>query len=415
MIWWMKTGRYPSTEIGPEMPARATHANSAAPPLASEPSFLPFTRPTIDDATIAGVAEVLRSGWITSGPQVKAFEARLSDHFGGRPVRAFNSGTCTMEIALRIAGVGAGDEVITTPLTWVATSNVVLEVGARPRFVDIDPVTRNIDLARVEAAITPASRAIIPVDLAGLPVDRDRLYALAQQHRLRVIEDAAQAFGSSWKGRPIGAFGDFVSFSFHANKNITTIEGGCLVLNDEREARLAEQYRLQGVVRSGVDGMEVELAGGKFNLSDVAARVGLGQLPHLADFTARRRELARAYFGEFSALAAGEIGLQLPVADFTQSNWHMFQVILPEERLTLTRAEVMTALQSAGIGTGVHYPAVHLFNLYRRMGWKDGDFPHAEYAGRNILTLPLFPTMTLEDVQRVARNLMEILQAHSRP
>ncbi|MEO8196207.1 MAG: DegT/DnrJ/EryC1/StrS aminotransferase family protein [Thermoanaerobaculia bacterium] len=397
------------------MPARATHANSAAPPLASEPSFLPFTRPTIDDATIAGVAEVLRSGWITSGPQVKAFEARLSDHFGGRPVRAFNSGTCTMEIALRIAGVGAGDEVITTPLTWVATSNVVLEVGARPRFVDIDPVTRNIDLARVEAAITPASRAIIPVDLAGLPVDRDRLYALAQQHRLRVIEDAAQAFGSSWKGRPIGAFGDFVSFSFHANKNITTIEGGCLVLNDEREARLAEQYRLQGVVRSGVDGMEVELAGGKFNLSDVAARVGLGQLPHLADFTARRRELARAYFGEFSALAAGEIGLQLPVADFTQSNWHMFQVILPEERLTLTRAEVMTALQSAGIGTGVHYPAVHLFNLYRRMGWKDGDFPHAEYAGRNILTLPLFPTMTLEDVQRVARNLMEILQAHSRP
>src|SRR6267142_2206286 len=184
--------------------------------------FLPFTRPTIDDETIAGVVEVLRSGWITSGPQVKAFEAKLSDYCGGRPVRAFNSGTCTMEIALRIAGIGPGHEVITTPLTWVATSNIVLDVGAKPVFVDIDPATRNLDLARVEAAITPATRAIIPVDLSGLPVDRDRLHAIAKKHNLRVIEDAAQSFGSTWQGKRIGAFGDFVSFSFHANKNITT-------------------------------------------------------------------------------------------------------------------------------------------------------------------------------------------------
>ena len=154
-----------------------------------------------------------------------------------------------MEIALRIAGIGPGDEVITTPLSWVATSNVILEVGATPVFVDIDPVTRNLDLALVEAAITSATRAISPVDLAGLPVDRDRLYAIAKKHNLRVVEDAAQSFGSMWKGRRIGAFGDFVSFSFHPNKNITTIEGGCLVLNDEREAGLAEQYRLQGVIR----------------------------------------------------------------------------------------------------------------------------------------------------------------------
>src|SRR5690348_1186658 len=146
-------------------------------------SFLPFTRPSIDEETIAGVAEVLRSGWITSGPQVLAFEAALSQFFGGRPVRAFNSGTCTMEIALKIAGIGAGHEVITTPLSWVATSNVILEVGARPVFVDIDPLTRNIDLSRIEAAITPATRAIIPVDLAGLPVDRDRLYAIRSEER----------------------------------------------------------------------------------------------------------------------------------------------------------------------------------------------------------------------------------------
>jgi dTDP-4-amino-4,6-dideoxygalactose transaminase len=381
-------------------------------PSQSAAPFLPFTRPTIDDETIAGVAEVLRSGWITSGPQVKAFEAKLSEYVGGRPVRVFNSGTCTMEIALRIAGVGPGHEVITTPLTWVATSNVALEVGARPVFVDIDPVTRNIDLNRIEAAITPATRAIIPVDLSGLPVDRDRLYAIAHRHKLRVVEDAAQAFGSTWKGKRIGAFGDFVSFSFHANKNITSVEGGCLVLNDEREAKLAEQYRLQGVVRSGHDGMEVELVGGKYNLTDVAARVGLGQLPHLAAFNAQRRELARAYFELFAASSAPAFGLRLPVADFEHSNWHMFQVILPEERLTVKRADVMAKMSAAGIGTGVHYPAIHLFALYRRLGWKDGDYPHAEYAGRNILTLPLFPAMTRADVARVVDTLAAILQAH---
>ena len=381
---------------------------------AAPKDFLPFTRPTIDDETIAGVAEVLRSGWITSGPHVKAFEARLSEYVGGRPVRALNSGTATLEIALRIAGVGPGHEVITTPLTWVATSNVVLEVGARPVFVDIDPVTRNIDLDRVEAAITPATRAIIPVDLSGLPVDRDRLYALAKKHQLRVVEDAAQSFGSEWRGQRIGAVGDLVSFSFHANKNITTTEGGCLVLNDEREAKLAEQYRLQGVVRSGYDGMEVEVVGGKFNLTDVAARGGLGQLPHLAEFTARRRELARDYFAAFAASSATALGLRLPIADFTQSNWHMFQVVLPGERLSIKRAEVMALLHAAGIGTGVHYPAIHLFALYRRLGWKAGDYPHAEYAGRNILTLPLFPAMTSADVTRVVTGLVGILEAHQK-
>ncbi len=392
-------------------PALSPSNGSPAIPTKSALPYLPLTRPTIDDETIAGVAEVLRSGWITSGPNVKAFEAKLSEYCDGRPVRAFNSGTCTMEIALRIAGIGPGHEVITTPLSWVATSNVVLAVGAKPVFVDIDPVTRNIDLNQAEAAITPATRAIIPVDLSGLPVDRDFLHALAAKFKLRVVEDAAQSFGSTWKGRRIGAFGDFVSFSFHANKNITTIEGGALVLNDEREAKLAEQYRLQGVVRSGHDGMEVELAGGKYNLTDVAARVGLGQLPHLEAFTAKRRELARAYFQQLDAPAIRALGLGLPVADFTHSNWHMFQVMLPEERLALKRADVMAKLQEAGIGTGVHYPAIHRFALYRRLGWGEGDFPHAEYAGRNILTLPLFPAMTAADVARVVEELTAVLVA----
>ena len=391
-------------------------ASTTAPAALAPPAlpYLPLTRPTIDEETIAGVCEVLRSGWITSGPNVKALEGKLSEYFGGRPVRVFNSGTCTMEIALRIAGVGAGHEVITTPLSWVATSNVILEVGAKPVFVDIDPVTRNLDLDRVEAAITPATRAIIPVDLAGLPVDRDRLYAIAKKHNLRVVEDAAQSMGTTWQGQRIGGFGDFVSFSFHPNKNITTIEGGCLVMNTEAEAKLAEQYRLQGVVRSGFDGMEVEVVGGKFNLTDVAARVGLGQLPRLEEFNAKRRELARAYFDEFAAPGAAATGLGLPVADFKQSNWHMFQVMLPAARLTLTRAEVMAKLHAAGVGSGVHYPPIHLFAIYRRLGWKEGDCPRAEAVGRSILTLPLFPTMARSDVTRVVNALVKILADHKK-
>jgi len=379
----------------------------SAPP----PDYLPMTRPSIDEATIQGVCDVLRSGWITSGPQVKAFEAALSQYFGGRPVRAFNSGTGTLEIALRIAGVGPGHEVITTPLSWVATSNVIMAVGATPRFVDIDPLTRNIDLNRIEGAITPATRALLPVDLAGLPVDREQLYAIAHRHGLRVVEDAAQSMGSRHQGRAIGSIGDLSSFSFHPNKNITTIEGGCLVVNDEREARLAEQYRLQGVVRSGFDGMEVEIAGGKFNLTDVAARVGLGQLPYLAQFNARRAELARLYFEHFSAGGAADLGLQLPLADFVNSNWHMFQVVLPQTQLNISRAQVMEQLHAMGIGTGVHYPAIHLFALYRRRGFNPGDFPIAEFVGRNMLTLPLFPAMRDSDVPRVVEALLRVLNA----
>ena len=374
------------------------------------PAFLPFARPVIDEETIAGVAEVLRSGWITSGPQVRQFEAELAALCGGRPVRALNSGTAALELGLRLAGVGPGDEVITTPLSWVATANVVLTVGARPVFVDVDPVTRNIDLDRLEAAVTPRTRAIIPVYLAGLPVDLDRLYAIAAAHRLRVIEDAAQAFGSSWRGTRIGARGDLIAFSFHANKNLTTAEGGCLVVPDEETARRAEKLRLQGVERSGEDGMEVEALGFKWNLTDVAARIGLGQLRRIDGLTAQRRALARHYFARFDRSA----GCELPVADFDQSNWHMFQVVLPLERMSMTRGEFMAAMRAAGIGTGVHYPAMHLFALYRGLGWRQGDFPHAERIGAGIVTLPLHPAMNEGDVDRVCAAAARILRGGMR-
>lgn len=360
--------------------------------------FLPFTKPSIDEETIQAVADVMRSGWLTSGPKVKELEAQLSSYFGGRPVRTFNSGTCTMEIALRIAGIGAGDEVITTPNSWVATANVIIEVGATPVFVDIDPLTHNIDLNKVEAAITSRTKAMIPVHMCGLPCDMDKLYDLAKKYNLRIVEDAAQAIGSTWKGQRIGSFGDFASFSFQVNKNIMTAEGGCLVLNNEAEAKLAEKYRLQGVSRSGLDGIDVDVLGGKYNMTDISAAIGLGQLKQLAKFNAQRLDLAKYYFNHFGDDFEKETGAQLPVADFIQSNWHMFHVVLPEN---IHREQFMQAMLDLGIGLGYHYRAIHLFTLYRQRGFTDGMFPIAEWIGKQIVTLPLFPAMTENDVIRV--------------
>jgi len=384
--------------------------------MSNSPVFIPFTRPSFNQETIDAVSEVLRSGWVTSGPKLAEFESTLSEYFGGRPVRCFANGTATMKIALQVAGIGNGDEVITTPISWVATSNVVLSVGAKPVFVDIDPVTRNIDLNKVSAAITPKTRAIMPVYLAGLPVDMDQLYALAKQHNLRVIEDAAQAFGSQWKGKKIGSFGDLVSFSFQANKNLTTIEGGCLVLNNADEAKLAEKFRLQGLTRQGMDGMDVDVLGGKDNLTDVNAAIGLEQLKQLPAYQARRSALARQYFDvirtELKAAALEDLKLELPVENFTESNWHMFQVVLPLEQLNTDRAQVMTELKDLGIGTGVHYPAITGFTLYKNQGYKTSDTPVAARIGKSILTLPLFPAMADEDIGRIARGLVGILHKY---
>jgi dTDP-4-amino-4,6-dideoxygalactose transaminase len=377
--------------------------------MTAELPFLPFSRPTIDEDTITAVGEVLRSGWITTGPKNQAFEALLSEYFGGRPVRTFNSGTCTMEIALRIAGVGAGDEVITTPISWPATANVIIEVGATPVFADIDPVTRNMDLDKLEAAITPRTKAIIPVYLSGLPMDMDRLYAIANKHKLRVVEDAAQAIGSQWNGKRIGSFGDFASFSFQANKNITTGEGGCLVLNNLEEAKLAEKYRLQGVTRNGVDGIDVDVLGGKYNMSDIMATIGLGQMKNLEKLTAHRAALARHYFDCFGPDFEAQTGAQLPIQAFGTSNWHLFQIILPDNGPG-TRADFMTRMQKEhNVGTGYHYAPIHLFTLYRERGFKEGMFPVAEKIGRLTVTLPMFNAMTIADVERAVAAVKSVL------
>ena len=368
--------------------------------------MLPFTRPTIDEETIQSVVEVLRSGWLATGPKVAELERVLSEYFGGRPVRTQTSATAGMEMALRACGIGAGDEVITPALSFVATANVIARVGARPVFVDVGLDSRNIDLGQVEAAITPRTRAIMPVHFAGLPVDMDRLYEIADQRNLRVIEDAAHAIGTAWRGRRIGSFGDLVCFSFHPNKNMTTIEGGAISGGSPDELKAIELERWHGQVKSGVDGFDTLIAGGKSNLSDVAAAVGLGQFRRLEEFNTKRRQLVARYF----ELWKDNPPVRLPERGDEGHSWHVFTPLLPLDEVRITRPQFMEAMKAEGINVGVHYPAIHLFTAYRAMGYREGQFPNAERIGRQTVTLPLFPAMQLEDVDRVVASVNKVLR-----
>lgn len=385
--------------------AGARSAISRPKATASQPAFLPFARPAIDEETITAVSQVLRSGWITTGPQVEAFEAALSRYLGGRAVRAFTSATGALEVALQACGIGHGDEVIVPAMTFAATANVVLRVGARPVFADVDLATRNIDLGRAEKAITPLTRAIMPVHFAGLPVDMDALYTLAQRRGLRVIEDAAHAVGSSHRGRRIGSFGDFVAFSFHPNKNLTTIEGGALSIREPAEAKRVERLRFHGIELDDNGDMDVLEAGGKYNLTDVAACVGLGQLCRLEQFNQRRRSLAARYFERLKTDPA----MLLPARGDQGHSWHMFAPLLPLEHMRIGRPQFIEEMRKRGVGVGIHYPALHLFSLYRKMGYRIGDFPNAERIGQSTVTLPLFPAMSENDVDRVCESCSGIL------
>ena len=371
--------------------------------------YLPFARPTLDEDTISGVVEVLRSGWITTGPQVRAFEAALSDYLGGRPVRVLNSATAALELALQLCGIGPGDEVITSAQTFFAAPNMIAKVGATPVFVDVELLSRNLDFDAVARAITPRTKAIMPTHFGGLPVDMDRLYALAGEYRLRVIEDAALAIGSSWRGRRIGSFGDLTVCSFHPNENMTTIEGGALVLNDDAEALEVETLRFHGITRRPDGTRDVAFPGGKFNLPDVNARIGLGQLARLEEFNARRRELAADYFRLLHTdppCLSPHPGYS---GDEAGHSWNLFAPLLPLDQLRIDRSQFRTALESRGIGTGISYEAAHLTTLFRGYGHGEGELPNAERIARETVTLPLFPAMTRADVERVCAAVDEVL------
>ena len=356
--------------------------------------FLPLSRPTISDETIEEVTNVLKSGWLATGPLTRKFEANLSDFFG-RHAMCLTSATAGLQAALMAIGVKAGDEVVTTPLTFVATSNVIAMLGAKPVFVDIEKDTFNIDPKKIEAACTAKTKAIMPVHYAGLPVDLDPIYEIAKRKNLRVIEDAAHAMGTSYKGKKIGTFGDIQVFSFHPIKNMTSGEGGCVVLDSEAEQKVLELQRFHGIDRSIWDRFskngscyyDVVFPGFKSNMSDIQAAIGLHQLQELETLNIRRRHLSDRYRKSFADLE-DKISMQgIPQYDFVHSG-HLFPICISDAS---KRDDFMAFLKERGIGTTPYYTPLHLFTYYQKeFGYKKGDFPNAEYVGERIVCLPLY-------------------------
>jgi dTDP-4-amino-4,6-dideoxygalactose transaminase len=370
--------------------------------------FLPFARPSIGPDEIAEVGACLRSGWLASGPRVERFERALQAYLGAAPVVALSSATAGLHLALLALDLEPGDEVITTPLTFVATANTIVWAGGTPRFADIDPGTRNLDVQQVADAITPRTRAIVPVHFAGLPVDLAALRALAQRHGLRVIEDAAHAIGAEFDGERIGRGGDTQVFSFHPNKNMTTGEGGALATTDAALAERVRLLRFHGIDPRGAGAApyDVPVAGFKYNMMDLQAAIGLHQLARLEGFLARRRELVDGYRERL----ADELAWTLP-ADPGYAHrhaWHLFTLCLRPDRMP--RAAFVEQMKQHGIGVGVHYAPVHLFAYYReRYGLQQGAFPAAEAVGASIVSLPLFPDMQERDLDRVEAALRKVL------
>jgi hypothetical protein len=371
--------------------------------------FLPFTRPSIDEASIAAAGEVFRSGQLASGPKVLAFEAALSLYLGAsRPVRVMTSATAGLEMALEVAGIGPGDEVIVPAMSFAASANVIARLRAKPVFVDIDLDTRNMNMAQAASAVTSRTRAIMPVHFAGLPVDMDALYALAAKHQLRIVEDAAHAIGSRHRGRLIGSFGDLVVFSFHPNKNMTTLEGGAISCPDAASAALFEQYRFHGIKKNADGEVDVLFPGAKSNLTDVAAQIGIDQLARLNGFNERRRALAARYFEVFGDYD----DLVLPARGDSGHSWHMFQVLIDFKSHGMTRVDFQRRMASEhGIGIGVHYPSIPGLSYYRSQGYREEDTPVAARVGRQTVTLPMFPAMVDGDVERVVGAIRAVLQA----
>ncbi|WP_290871438.1 DegT/DnrJ/EryC1/StrS aminotransferase family protein [Aquabacterium sp.] len=382
-------------------------------PESKQPSlpFLPFALPEIGEEEIAEVVDALRSGWVTTGPKTRQFEQDFVAFLGdpGLQAIAVNSATAGLHLALEAIGIGPGDEVITTTHTFTATAEVVRYMGADVKLVDIDPATLNIDPAAIEAAITPRTKALMPVHYAGLAVDMDAIYAIADKHGLKVVEDAAHALPTTWRQQLVGTLrSDAVVFSFYANKTMTTGEGGMLVTRDAALAARAKVMRLHGINRDAFDRFtakvpswyyEIVAPGFKYNLTDIAAALGLQQLKRLPGFQARREQIATR-FDE----ALADLPLILPprpVHAGDTHSWHLYVVRLSDDT-TVTRDQVIESLFNDGIGVSVHYIPLHLHPYWKeRYDLKPEQFPHSQKAYERMLTLPLYTRMTDADVERV--------------
>lgn len=376
-------------------------------------TFLPFSRPTIDETMIDEVVDSLRSGWITTGPKLQKFEAMLRDYCGAPHALALSSATAGLYLVFEALGFEPGDEVITTPMTFAGTLNILALNGLTPVLVDVDPKTYNMNVAEIEAKITPRTRAIMPVHFAGLSVDMDPIYALAKKYNLRVVEDAAHAMGTYYQGQKIGSFGDIQVFSFHPNKNMTTGEGGAIILRDDELAKKLTLLRFHGMDReawnrfgkSGSQHYNILIPGHKFNMMDLQAALGIHQLPLIDEFNARRGVLARRYLAALKDVP----GLVLP-CDGEGHAWHLFAPLVLNGR----RDDLMAALKERNIGSGLHYQAVHLYDYYQKtFGWTRGSFPHAEMIGDSIVSLPLFPKLTESEQDTIIQAIREIMTEFS--
>lgn len=381
------------------------------------PAFLPFALPEIGEEEIAEVVDTLRSGWITTGPKARRFEQAFAEFLGEPQIEcvAVNSATAGLHLALEALGIGPGDEVITTTHTFTATAEVVRYLGADVVLVDIDPKTLNIDPKLVEAAITPRSKAIIPVHYAGLAVDMLAILDIARKHGLRVVEDAAHALPTTLEKELIGTMGsDATVFSFYANKTMTTGEGGMLVTRNAELAKRARVMRLHGMNRDAFDRFtakvpswyyEIVAPGFKYNLTDIAAALGLHQLKRLRTFQARREQIAQAYNEAFA-----DLPLILPPAptEGDVHSWHLYVLRLADD-CAIERDAFIERMFALGIGCSVHYIPLHLHPYWRdRYALRPEQFPHAQKAYERMLSIPLYTAMSDADVQRVIDAVREI-------
>ncbi|GKV93772.1 UDP-4-amino-4-deoxy-L-arabinose aminotransferase [Pectobacterium aroidearum] len=376
--------------------------------------FLPFSRPSMGEEEIAAVAEVLRSGWITTGPKCQQLEQAFCQQVGCRQAIAVSSATGGMHVTLMALGIGPGDEVITPSQTWVSTVNMITLLGAEPVMVDVDRHTLMVRPQDIEAAITPKTKAIIPVHYAGAPADLTALRTLSERYGIPLIEDAAHAVGTQYRDEWIGARGTAI-FSFHAIKNITCAEGGMVVTDDEALAERIRSLKFHGL---GVDAFdrqrqgrkpqaEVVTPGFKYNLADINAAIALVQLDKLPAINARRQQLAARYLTQLRSLPLQP----LAVPDYPHLHaWHLFMVRVDETRCGISRDGLMAALQTHGIGTGLHFRAVHTQKYYRER-YPHLHLPETEWNSASLMTLPLFPDMQDSDVDRVVAALTSILES----
>ncbi len=383
--------------------------------------FLVFGAPLIGEEEIAEVVDTLRSGWIGFGPKCLQFEQKFATYAKSRHAIALNSCTAGLHLALVAAGIGTGDEVITTTLTFAATANVIEHVGARPVFVDVDPVTQNIDPEKIEAAITPRTRAVIPVHMYGRPCDMDAISAIARRHALIIIEDAAHAVEAAWNGQKVGSISDFAAFSFYATKNMTTAEGGMLTTNDDEYADSLRVLRLHGISKDawkrysaeGFRPYDTVVPGFKYNMTDIQASLGLHQLARLEENLAVREEIWSLYDEAFEGLDP----IETPALAGAQERHarHLYTILLKESALTIDRYRFLDELMRRNIGAGVHFIPVHLHGYYQdRYGLPEGSFPIAEDIGRRTVSLPLSAALTRADVEDVIGAVTDIVAEHGR-